>query len=145
MSLQREHLATFSGAADLPPVEWRVSEGFVPYPDALAQMDERAAAIAEEKKATGADRLRGRGSWSVPRVRHPSVGHPRGGRRRGLIGEQLDVGQATYQKCVQHGARRGVIGEVPGAGDEHAERHVVSMGSAGCGLQCRLRLLHRHP
>jgi len=41
-----QSLATFAGAGDLPPVEWRVSEGFVPYPDALAQMDERAAAIA---------------------------------------------------------------------------------------------------
>jgi lipoyl(octanoyl) transferase len=47
MSLQRRDLATFSGTADLPPVEWRVSEGFVAYPDALTQMDERAAAIAE--------------------------------------------------------------------------------------------------
>jgi lipoyl(octanoyl) transferase len=36
----------FPGARVLPPVEWRVSDGFVPYPDALAQMDERAAAIA---------------------------------------------------------------------------------------------------
>ena len=50
MSVERQSLgqslATFAGAGDLPPVEWRVSEGFVPYPDALAQMDERAAAIA---------------------------------------------------------------------------------------------------
>jgi lipoyl(octanoyl) transferase len=29
----------------LAPVEWRVSEALVPYPDALAQMDERVAAI----------------------------------------------------------------------------------------------------
>src|SRR5690242_12419192 len=49
MSLQRRDIPTFSGAADLPPVEWRVSEGFVPYPDALAEMDARAAAIAEGK------------------------------------------------------------------------------------------------
>ena len=49
MSVQRQNLAMFSGAHDLPPVEWRVSEGFVPYPDATAQMDERAAAIAEGK------------------------------------------------------------------------------------------------
>ena len=50
MSVERQSLgqslATFAGAGDLPPVEWRVSEGFVPYPDALAQMDERATAIA---------------------------------------------------------------------------------------------------
>ena len=46
MSVQRQSLAMFSGAHDLPPVEWRVSEGFVPYPDAIAQMDERATAIA---------------------------------------------------------------------------------------------------
>src|SRR6186997_3310528 len=46
MSVKRQSLAIFSGAQDLPPVEWRVSDGFVPYPDALAQMDERAAAIA---------------------------------------------------------------------------------------------------
>ena len=49
MSVQRQNLAMFSGARDLPPAEWRVSEGFVPYPDAIAQMDERAAAIAEGK------------------------------------------------------------------------------------------------
>jgi lipoyl(octanoyl) transferase len=29
------------------PVEWRTSNGLVPYPDALAQMDERVAAIIE--------------------------------------------------------------------------------------------------
>jgi lipoyl(octanoyl) transferase len=31
----------------LVPVEWRVSDTLVPYPDALAQMDERVAAIIE--------------------------------------------------------------------------------------------------
>jgi lipoyl(octanoyl) transferase len=50
MSMQRHNLGQsltmFPGARVLPPVEWRVSDGFVPYPDALAQMDERAAAIA---------------------------------------------------------------------------------------------------
>jgi lipoyl(octanoyl) transferase len=46
MSVERQSLAMFSGAHALPPVEWRVSDGFVAYPDALAQMDERAAAIA---------------------------------------------------------------------------------------------------
>ncbi|MCZ8185626.1 MAG: lipoyl(octanoyl) transferase LipB [Beijerinckiaceae bacterium] len=34
-------------AAGHPPVEWRLSEGLVPYPEALAWMEERAAAIAE--------------------------------------------------------------------------------------------------
>jgi lipoyl(octanoyl) transferase len=33
----------------LAPVEWRTSDGLVPYPDALAQMDERVAAIIEGK------------------------------------------------------------------------------------------------
>jgi lipoyl(octanoyl) transferase len=33
--------------AGLAPVEWRVSEALVPYPDALAQMDERVAAIID--------------------------------------------------------------------------------------------------
>jgi lipoyl(octanoyl) transferase len=37
-------LATPTGLA---PVEWRVSDGLVPYPDALAQMDERVTAIIE--------------------------------------------------------------------------------------------------
>jgi len=46
MSVKRQSLAMLSGALHLPPVEWRVSDGFVPYPDALAQMDQRAAAIA---------------------------------------------------------------------------------------------------
>ena len=46
MSVKRQSLAMLSGARHLPPVEWRVSDGFVPYPDALAQMDQRAAAIA---------------------------------------------------------------------------------------------------
>lgn len=33
--------------ADLAPVEWRVSEGLVPYNEALAAMEARAAAIAQ--------------------------------------------------------------------------------------------------
>ena len=31
----------------IPPVEWAVSEGHVPYPQALAFMEARAAAIAD--------------------------------------------------------------------------------------------------
>jgi lipoyl(octanoyl) transferase len=34
---------------DIGPVEWRVSDGLVPYPDALAFMEARAAAIAERR------------------------------------------------------------------------------------------------
>lgn len=34
-------------AADSPPVEWTVSDHLVPYPEALAAMEARAAAIAE--------------------------------------------------------------------------------------------------
>ncbi|MEP9353157.1 lipoyl(octanoyl) transferase LipB [Xanthobacter sp. KR7-65] len=40
-----------SVAPDAPPVEWRVSEGLIPYPEALAAMEARAAAIAEGKAA----------------------------------------------------------------------------------------------
>ncbi|MCZ8183165.1 MAG: lipoyl(octanoyl) transferase LipB [Beijerinckiaceae bacterium] len=34
-------------AASHPPVEWRLAEGLVPYPEAVAWMEARAAAIAE--------------------------------------------------------------------------------------------------
>ena len=37
--------------AGLPPVEWRVSEGLVPYETALAVMEARAAAIAQGRAA----------------------------------------------------------------------------------------------
>ena len=37
---------TLTPAADLPPVQWRVSDRAVPYAVALAAMDERVAAIA---------------------------------------------------------------------------------------------------
>jgi lipoyl(octanoyl) transferase len=37
--------APLDARAALAPVEWRVSEALVPYPDALAQMDERVAGI----------------------------------------------------------------------------------------------------
>lgn len=47
MSTERRALAMLPEARGMPPVEWRVSEGLVSYEDALAQMDERAAAIAE--------------------------------------------------------------------------------------------------
>ena len=37
----------FPAAPAAPPVEWTVSEGLVPYPEALAAMEARVAAIAE--------------------------------------------------------------------------------------------------
>ena len=43
----RNELAVGLAAADLAPVEWRVSEGLVGYEQAVAAMEERAAAIAE--------------------------------------------------------------------------------------------------
>jgi lipoyl(octanoyl) transferase len=39
-------LKPFALAADAPPVEWQVSEAPIPYPDAVAAMEARAAAIA---------------------------------------------------------------------------------------------------
>ena len=42
----RDELAFGLQTAGLPPVEWRVSEGLVPYETALAVMEERVAAIA---------------------------------------------------------------------------------------------------
>jgi lipoyl(octanoyl) transferase len=42
----RDDLAFGLQTAGLPPVEWRVSEGFVSYEDALAVMEERVTAIA---------------------------------------------------------------------------------------------------
>ena len=47
MTALRHALALLPESRGLPPVEWRVSEALVPYEDALAQMDARAAAIAE--------------------------------------------------------------------------------------------------
>jgi lipoyl(octanoyl) transferase len=41
--------APLDARAALAPVEWRVSEALVPYPDALAQMDERVAGIVAGK------------------------------------------------------------------------------------------------
>ena len=43
----RNELAVGLKAADLAPVEWRVSEGLVSYDQAVAAMEARAAAIAE--------------------------------------------------------------------------------------------------
>ncbi len=43
----RNELAVGLKAADLAPVEWRVSEGLVGYDQAVAAMEARAAAIAE--------------------------------------------------------------------------------------------------
>lgn len=35
----------------MPPVEWRIANGLIPYPDAVAFMEARAAAIAEGRAA----------------------------------------------------------------------------------------------
>jgi lipoyl(octanoyl) transferase len=43
----RDELGFGLQIAKLPPVEWRVSDGLVPYDTALATMNERAAAIAD--------------------------------------------------------------------------------------------------
>jgi len=51
-----------SDGLTLPDVEWRVSEGLTPYPAAVAQMEERAAAIGE-----------GRAGELVWLVEHPPV------------------------------------------------------------------------
>jgi lipoyl(octanoyl) transferase len=46
--LQRNQLGfDFRAAPDSPPVEWRIEPGLVAYPDALAVMDARAAAIRD--------------------------------------------------------------------------------------------------
>jgi lipoyl(octanoyl) transferase len=45
----RNNLAPLLPAAMLDPVEWIVSDGFVPYADALAFMDDRVAGIADGK------------------------------------------------------------------------------------------------
>ena len=37
--------------AGSPPVEWVIADGLVPYPDAVAEMESRAAAIAEGRAA----------------------------------------------------------------------------------------------
>ena len=39
-------LTTFAGLAAIPPVEWRISDSIVPYPEAVAEMELRAAEIA---------------------------------------------------------------------------------------------------
>ena len=44
---ERNELTVGLAAADLAPVEWRVSEGLVGYEQAVAAMEARAAAIAE--------------------------------------------------------------------------------------------------
>jgi lipoyl(octanoyl) transferase len=43
--------APFPAAAGSPPVEWRVEAGLVAYPQALAEMESRAEAIAEGRAA----------------------------------------------------------------------------------------------
>jgi lipoyl(octanoyl) transferase len=47
----RNDLAFLQAPADMAPVEWRVSDALVPYGDALAVMETRAAAIAEGRAA----------------------------------------------------------------------------------------------
>jgi lipoyl(octanoyl) transferase len=48
----RDHLASnFHAAAGTPPVEWRISEGLTPYPDAVTEMEALADAIAAGKAA----------------------------------------------------------------------------------------------
>jgi lipoyl(octanoyl) transferase len=44
--LRSQIATTFLPTRDLPPAEWVVATGETPYPDALATMEERAAAIA---------------------------------------------------------------------------------------------------
>jgi lipoyl(octanoyl) transferase len=44
-------LTTFARAQDGGAVDWRISAGSVPYPEAVAEMEARAAAIAEGKAA----------------------------------------------------------------------------------------------
>lgn len=47
MNTPRDTLpATFFAGADNPPVRWTLSDGLVPYADALAEMEREAAAIA---------------------------------------------------------------------------------------------------
>ncbi len=43
--------STFPSTADAPPVEWRVSEGLTPYPEAVTFMETRASAIAAGESA----------------------------------------------------------------------------------------------
>jgi len=43
--------ARFPAAAGAPPVEWRVEAGLVQYPEALAEMESRAEAIADGRAA----------------------------------------------------------------------------------------------
>ena len=44
---ERRRLPLLPPARELPPVEWRIGDGFVPYEKALAEMEDRAAAIAD--------------------------------------------------------------------------------------------------
>ncbi|MFO1149136.1 MAG: lipoyl(octanoyl) transferase LipB [Alsobacter sp.] len=47
----RDMLARPAGADDLPPVEWVMREGLLPYPEAVAEMEARVAAIAAGEAA----------------------------------------------------------------------------------------------
>jgi lipoyl(octanoyl) transferase len=47
----REQLAVLKAPAGMAPVEWRVSDALVPYDDAIAGMEARAAAIADGRAA----------------------------------------------------------------------------------------------
>jgi lipoyl(octanoyl) transferase len=51
MSAERQSLALLPRPAGMPPVEWDISEGLVSYDEALARMEERAAAIADGRAA----------------------------------------------------------------------------------------------
>src|SRR4051812_7539362 len=48
---QNLDLTTFAGRAGDSGVEWRISAGPVPYPEAVAEMESRAADIADQKAA----------------------------------------------------------------------------------------------
>jgi lipoyl(octanoyl) transferase len=46
MTRARDAIATLPAGRNLPPADWQVSPGLVPYEEALAVMDARAAAVA---------------------------------------------------------------------------------------------------
>lgn len=47
----RQELPVGLARSDLPPVEWAISEGLVPFPDALAAQEARVEAIADGRAA----------------------------------------------------------------------------------------------
>ncbi|WP_334175549.1 lipoyl(octanoyl) transferase LipB [Pseudoxanthobacter sp.] len=52
-AIERDALETtfLPAAAEAPPVEWVIEEDYVPYPEAVAEMEARAAAIADGRAA----------------------------------------------------------------------------------------------